>query len=131
MNTWHLLTDNKGGAMHIQACNALPNQTGFPSAHWGLLPETERIIAMIPKYRILKATPNPFEDWGAYANKDANRILTTPDGKLIGFHVTTIEGMEGITANGPEYTSCKIGFDGRETPKGFWLNNVCFGYPTR
>lgn len=32
--------------------------------------------------------------------------------------------MEGITANGPEYTSCKIGFDGRETPKGFWLNNV-------
>jgi len=69
--------------------------------------------------------PNPFDGWRAYASEDANRIIRSDD-LLLGFHLTTPEGFNGILKTGAHERVCKVGFDGREQPHGFWLNCVPF-----
>jgi hypothetical protein len=71
-------------------------------------------------------SPNPFQDWGCYANIDANLIWTN-DEELIGFHVTTPETANIIVESGSmKETQCRIGFDGRQSKLGAWVNCVPF-----
>lgn len=41
-----------------------------------------------------------------------------------GFHTTTQEAAEAILRDGPKAFSCEVGFNGRETPKGFFVSSI-------
>ncbi len=81
-----------------------------------------------PEFCVGGYHPNPFADWDpGYASVDANRVLATREGQLIGFHVTTPEAAEAILQNGPKASQeIVIGFGTRTAPPGFWLNCVPF-----
>jgi hypothetical protein len=82
----------------------------------------------ITDFKVHRLTLDPFEDWyeEGYANRDANRFLANGT-FLMGFHLTTPEGAEGILRDGPRPSpELAIGFDGRKMPPGFWLNSMPF-----
>lgn len=68
----------------------------------------------------------PFKDWGAYASQDADMLHFIDPDTICLFHITTPDNAVKLMDSQPIPHACRIGFDGRETAKGFWLNNVPF-----
>ncbi|MEP5568417.1 MAG: hypothetical protein ABJN62_11325 [Halioglobus sp.] len=71
-------------------------------------------LANIPKDKMWDCPP-----------EDSNLVWVAGD-RIAAFHTTTPEAWPKIQAEGFKEGISRVGFDGREMPKGVWVNNTPF-----
>jgi hypothetical protein len=69
------------------------------------------------------ANPAYIKDY-AYAVDAANIHHADDKTTCLGFHITSKAGAEAILRDGPRMSTCKVGFDAREMPTGFWVSGI-------